>query len=211
MTPPIRLLIVDDHPVVRDGLRGMFSGDPEFEVVGEAADGGEAIELATRLDPDVILMDLRMPGVNGTAAIRALAERQITSRVLVLTTYDFRTALLYAAMAVTETRGYGQRATKLDGRISHLVVHRDPAAPGLVIRLDTRDVSALGQLVRSTSPPGVAGNVWKSSRKSSQKRTVLPRIEAGRTKEKFPRSSGQRAETGLTTPFPLPTPMSRPS
>ena len=85
---PIRLLIVDDHPVVRDGLRGMFSGDPEFDVVGEAADGGEAIELASRLDPDVILMDLRMPGVNGATAIRALAERQIPSRVLVLTTYD---------------------------------------------------------------------------------------------------------------------------
>ena len=85
---PIRLLIVDDHPVVRDGLRGMFSGDPEFDVVGEASDGAEAIELAGRLDPDVILMDLRMPGVNGAAAIRALAERQIPSRVLVLTTYD---------------------------------------------------------------------------------------------------------------------------
>ena len=84
----IRLLIVDDHPVVRDGLHGMFSGDPEFEVVGEAADGAEAIEIAARLDPDVILMDLRMPGMNGAAAIRVLAERHIRSRVLVLTTYD---------------------------------------------------------------------------------------------------------------------------
>jgi len=84
----IRLLIVDDHPVVRDGLRGMFSGDPEFEVVGEAADGAEAIELAERLVPDVILMDLRMTGVNGAAAIRGIADLQIPSRVLVLTTFD---------------------------------------------------------------------------------------------------------------------------
>ena len=84
----IRLLIVDDHPVVRDGLRGMFSGDAEFEVVGEASDGAEAVELAGRLEPDVILMDLRMPGVNGAAAIRELAARKVPSRVLVLTTYD---------------------------------------------------------------------------------------------------------------------------
>ena len=84
----IRLLIVDDHPVVRDGLRGMFAGDAEFEVVGEAADGAAAVAAATTLRPDVILMDLRMPGVDGATAIRQLAERGVTSRVLVLTTYD---------------------------------------------------------------------------------------------------------------------------
>ncbi len=85
---PIRLLIVDDHPVVRDGLRGIFTGDTEFEVVGEAGDGAEAVDLAETLRPDVILMDLRMPGVNGAAAIRRLAERGNPARVLVLTTYE---------------------------------------------------------------------------------------------------------------------------
>ncbi len=85
---PIRLLIVDDHPVVRDGLRGMFEGDPEFEVLGEAADGAEAVERAESLRPDVVLMDLRMPRVDGATATRQLAERGNPARVLVLTTYE---------------------------------------------------------------------------------------------------------------------------
>jgi DNA-binding NarL/FixJ family response regulator len=85
---PIRVLIVDDHPVVRDGLRGILTSDPEFDVVGEAADGAEALAGARAAQPDVILMDLRMPGVGGVAAIRSLAEADIPARVLVLTTYD---------------------------------------------------------------------------------------------------------------------------
>jgi DNA-binding NarL/FixJ family response regulator len=84
----IRLLIVDDHPVVRDGLRGMFIGEPGFEVVGEAATGKEAVTLAEALRPDVVLMDLRMPEMDGVTAIGALRERGVPSRVLVLTTYD---------------------------------------------------------------------------------------------------------------------------
>jgi DNA-binding NarL/FixJ family response regulator len=87
-TRPITLLITDDHPVVRDGLSGMFATDPGFEVLGQAADGAEAVQLAQALRPDVILMDLRMPGMDGLTAIRELARRGSTARVLVLTTYD---------------------------------------------------------------------------------------------------------------------------
>ncbi len=85
---PITLLLVDDHPVVRDGLHGMFSSSPDFEVLGEACDGEEAVVLAERLDPDVVLMDLRMSGGGGVAATRELTRRGLRCRVLVLTTYD---------------------------------------------------------------------------------------------------------------------------
>jgi DNA-binding NarL/FixJ family response regulator len=85
---PVRLLIVDDHPVVRGGLRGMFAGDDGFEVVGEAADGAEAVAAAAALRADVVLMDLRMPVMGGVEAIRRLRASVPSARVLVLTTYD---------------------------------------------------------------------------------------------------------------------------
>ncbi|HWM37212.1 MAG TPA: response regulator transcription factor [Streptomyces sp.] len=85
---PITLLIVDDHPVVRDGLRGMFASSDDFQVLGEAADGVQGVALAARLDPDVVLLDLRMPGGSGLDAINELTRRGLRSKVLVLTTYD---------------------------------------------------------------------------------------------------------------------------
>ena len=95
----IRLLIVDDHPVVRDGLRGMFSGEPGFEVVGEAASGAEAVTLVGTLAPDVVLMDLRMPGVDGVTATGRITRSGATARVLVLTTYDTDSDVLPAIEA----------------------------------------------------------------------------------------------------------------
>jgi DNA-binding NarL/FixJ family response regulator len=97
--PRIRLLIADDHPVVRDGLSSMFDRDPEFEVLAEAADGAEAVRLAQALTPDVILMDLRMPGMDGVTAISELTTRGIAARVLVLTTYDTDSYVLPAIEA----------------------------------------------------------------------------------------------------------------
>jgi DNA-binding NarL/FixJ family response regulator len=95
----IRLLVVDDHPVVRNGLTGMFNGAPDLEVVGEAANGSEAVTLAGALKPDVILMDLRMPELDGVSAISRLAADGSTARVLVLTTYDTDSDVLSAIEA----------------------------------------------------------------------------------------------------------------
>jgi len=93
------VLIVDDHPVVRNGLIGMFDGEAGFEVVGDAGDGAEAVRRARALAPDVILMDLRMPEMDGVTAISALAAAGSSARVLVLTTYDTDSDVLSAIEA----------------------------------------------------------------------------------------------------------------
>lgn len=84
----IQIVIVDDHPVVREGLAGMLAGQADFVVVGMAADGAEAVALDARLAPDVILMDLRMPGIDGVGAIQAIKRQRPLANILVLTTYD---------------------------------------------------------------------------------------------------------------------------
>ncbi len=87
-TPQIRILVVDDHPVVRDGLTALLATQPDFTVIGEAATGAEALQQTAVLTPDVVIMDLQMPGINGAAATAAIRTAHPDVRVLVLTTYD---------------------------------------------------------------------------------------------------------------------------
>jgi DNA-binding NarL/FixJ family response regulator len=84
----IRVLVVDDHPVVRSGLAGMLDGEDDLSVVGEAGDGEEALARVAALAPDVVLMDLRMPRLDGVGATSRIVAEHPGSRVLVLTTYD---------------------------------------------------------------------------------------------------------------------------
>jgi two-component system, NarL family, response regulator YdfI len=88
MTETIRILIADDHLIVREGLSLILDTEPGFELVGEAADGAEAIHYATELQPDVILMDLRMPRVDGLAAIKSLQIEQPHIAIVILTTFN---------------------------------------------------------------------------------------------------------------------------
>jgi len=95
----IRLLIADDLEVVRAGLQGRLASQPDLKVVAEAADGVEAVELAAQIQPDVILMDLRMPHMNGVEAISRIRAEQPDAHILVLTTYDTDSDILPAVEA----------------------------------------------------------------------------------------------------------------
>jgi DNA-binding NarL/FixJ family response regulator len=96
----IKILLADDHPVVREGLRGMLSAESDIEVVGEAASGAEAVALFAALRPDVILMDLRMPGGDGVDAIAKIrAGHENDVKIIVLTTYDADADILRAVEA----------------------------------------------------------------------------------------------------------------
>lgn len=98
-TGPIRVLIVDDHPIVREGLAGILESEPDLKVVGQAGDGREAVRVASALNPDVVLMDLRMPVLDGVAATAEIARVAPTANVLVLTTYQTDADILRAVEA----------------------------------------------------------------------------------------------------------------
>jgi DNA-binding NarL/FixJ family response regulator len=100
----VRVLIADDHPLFREGLRALVADSPETELVGSAADGDEAVRLALRETPDVVVMDLRMPGLNGVQATRQIVEARPDIAVLVLTMVE-EDASIFAAMRAG-ARGY---------------------------------------------------------------------------------------------------------
>jgi DNA-binding NarL/FixJ family response regulator len=104
MTTPVRIVVADDHPIVRDGLRALVEASPGIELIGEATNGEEVIELARRVRPDVVLMDLAMPGRNGIEATREIASNGWASAVLILTMFADDESI-FAAMRAG-ARGY---------------------------------------------------------------------------------------------------------
>ncbi|MFJ8222746.1 two component transcriptional regulator, LuxR family [Streptomyces sp. MnatMP-M77] len=169
----ITLLIVDDHPVVRDGLRNMLESADGFTVLGEASGGKEAVELTLRTDPDVVLMDLRMPTGSGVEAIAELTRRGVRARVLVLTTYDTDSDTLPAIEAgatgyllkdALRDELYGAIRAAAAGRTvlspavaTRLVTAvRNPAAPPADDPLSTRELQILEHVERGASNREIA-------------------------------------------------------
>ena len=104
MTGALRVLIADDHPLFRDGLRAMFESEADIELVGEAATGGEAVALAAELQPDVVLMDVQMPDMDGIEATRKVLACAPRAKVLMVTMFEDDDSVLAAVRA--GARGY---------------------------------------------------------------------------------------------------------
>ena len=147
---PIRVLIADDHPVVRIGLRNMLLSDPLIEVVGEARDGVEALEMARKLQPDILLLDLAMPNVAGMDALRELTAGALNTRTIVLTG-------LIEKRQVLEALQLGARGVVLkDAIVEHLTSCIRAVMDGQYW-LEGRPVQNLVQVLRDlstqTAPP----------------------------------------------------------
>ena len=138
----IRLLIADDHPVVRAGLAGLLSDEPGFDVVAEASDGDEAVRLAAATHPDVVLMDLRMPRVDGVAATARIVGGEAGSpppRVLILTTYESDDQILAAIEAGAS--GYLLKAApqaEIVAGIRSVAAGQSALSPQVAVRLVER-------------------------------------------------------------------------
>jgi DNA-binding NarL/FixJ family response regulator len=135
----IRVLIADDHPVVREGLAGMLASQSDFEVVGLASDGDKAVELHGKHSPDVTLMDLQMPELDGVGAIEAIKGKDSSAYILVLTTYDADADILRAIEA--GATGYLLKDTpreELFRAIRATAAGESVLAPNVTARLMTR-------------------------------------------------------------------------
>ena len=175
----IRVLIADDHPMVRQGLRVFLELEPDLEVVGEAADGAEAAALTAELLPDVVLLDLVMPGVDGLAALEMLAEQGLAERALVVTSFGEHRSALPALRA--GARGY----------ISKEV---DPAALATAVRAVAAGHVLLGpQVSAALVAQAVRGSTnsmteAQGPQLTAREREVLEQIAAGHSNREIARS-----------------------
>ena len=171
---PIRIVVADDHPIVRAGIVGLLETAPGIEVVGEAADGAESVELAASERPDLVLMDLRMPGVDGASATASIVAAGQGTRVLVLTTYETDDHILAAIEAGAS--GYLLKAApqaEILAGIRAVAAGATVLAPSIAAKL----VSRVRADAASVAPPAL----------SPREREVLTLVAAGRSNPEIAR------------------------
>lgn len=175
MKETIKLLICDDHPVVRSGLRGMLETQPDLEVVAEATDGDEAIEFARRHRPDVVLMDLRMPSIDGVIATERIRAENPAINVLILTTYetdaDVTRAVTAGALGFLLKDAPEER---IFGAIRDVARGTSPLSPSVATRLvermrgnnenslSSREVEILQLVSQGVNNKSIANRLWIS-------------------------------------------------
>ena len=187
--PVITVLLADDDPVVRFGLRMMLSGAADLRVVAEASDGAEAVELARRHRPDVVLMDIRMPGTDGLTATETLRSRTPAPQVMVLTTFDADAHVLRALRA--GAAGFLLKDTPPDElviAIRHAAQGRPVLSPEVTRRL-------IARVAGSDEDTRQAAARRRLDTLADRERTVAAEIGAGRSNAEI----AARHHLGLTT------------
>jgi DNA-binding NarL/FixJ family response regulator len=168
----IRVVLVDDQALLRDGFRSLLAREPDVEVVGEAGDGAEAVEVVARTRPDVVLMDIRMPRLDGLTATRQVLARPSPPRVVVLTTYD-TDEHLYEALRIGAS-GFllkDVRAGQLVDAVRTVAAGEELYAPAVLRRI------VAGYVERRSPPPEAAGAVFAAL--SERERDVAMLVARG--------------------------------
>jgi two-component system nitrate/nitrite response regulator NarL len=182
---PVRLLLVDDHPVVREGLRSALAKQPAFEVVGEAASGPEAVERAKALQPDIVVMDLTLPGMSGIEATEILHREVPLARVVVLTVHNSREYVRRLLQA-------GARGYVLKDASPHEVILALEKASRAEAYLSAQAVAALVDDYRAlTASPGGA----RAMELSGREREVLKLLAEGLTNKEISERLGVSIRT----------------